>query len=297
MKHIDLFSGIGGFALAVDTVWPGSEHLFCEVDPYCQAVLKKHWPQSEIYGDIRQLITDTECINGGRENSGNTTNKEWREGKTRTKSIQSKDEKACSDYIKQSDTILTGGFPCQPFSHAGRRRGTDDDRYLWPEMFRVIQLLKPEWVVAENVRGLVTWNDGMVLEQVCSDLESEGYEVQPIIIPAVAVNAPHRRDRIWIVANRTGEGRAGDRAQGKRRSGQFGRNGKNKKQENTHIPDWGKNWIEVATELCGVDDGLSARVDGFELSKSLHRKERLKALGNAIVPQVAIQIMEAIQKS
>src|SRR4029077_4695613 len=92
------------------------------------------------------------------------------------------------------------GFPCQPFSAAGKRRGTEDDRHLWPEMFRIIQTFKPTWIVAENVRGLATWNNGLVLEQVCTDLEGQGYEVQPFIIPAVAVNAPHRRDRIWFVA-------------------------------------------------------------------------------------------------
>jgi len=99
-------------------------------------------------------------------------------------------------------TIVTGGFPCQPFSHAGRRKGTADERYQWPNMFNVIKNVKPDWVIAENVRGLVTWNDGLVLETVCADLESEGYEVQPLIIPAVAVGAPHRRDRVWIIANR-----------------------------------------------------------------------------------------------
>lgn len=278
MKHIDLFSGIGGFALAVDTVWPGSEHLFCDNDPFCQAVLQKHWSQSQIYGDIRQLITDAE-----RE-------------RLQGSGMQSELQKSAQNTGRVQQTILTGGFPCQPFSHAGPRRGTEDDRYLWPEMFRVVQLFKPEWVIAENVRGLATWNDGMVLEQVCIDLESENYEVQPIIIPAVAVNAPHRRDRVWIIANRTGEGRKGNGIQGKGRFGQRSGNGKNEKQNNTYL-QWNKNWIEVATKLCGMDDGLPARVDGFELSKSRHRKERLKALGNAIVPQVAIQIMEAIQKS
>lgn len=314
MKHIDLFSGIGGFALAVDTVWPGSEHIFCDNDNFCQQVLKKHWPNSTIYGDIRQFIADT----GSKESRG-VSGSEW------------------ETISKIGEVfILTGGFPCQPFSQAGRRKGTADDRYLWPEMFRVIQLTKPQWVIAENVRGLVTWNEGMVLEQVCADLEGEGYEVQPFIIPAVAKNAPHRRDRVWIVAfNAKYDGRNGS----KDRQGDTERsNGDQTRQNqieqskrpdtqgsNAHNPvnkglerhsdsnqeqgewkgtprpdaetDWERDWIEVATELCGVDDGLSAELDGLKLSKSAHRRERLKSLGNAIVPQVAIEIMKAIKEN
>jgi len=186
MTHLDLFSGIGGFALAADRVWPGIEHTFVEYDPFCQAILKKHYPNSTIHGDIRTFIADTE--REGREGELRDT-----EGQHRLRDRSGGDEKPF---------ILTGGFPCQPFSVAGRRKGTDDHRYLWPEMFRVIQLYKPTWVIAENVRGLTTWNEGMVLETVCSDLESEGYEVQPFIIPACAVGAPHRRERVWIVAHR-----------------------------------------------------------------------------------------------
>ena len=98
--------------------------------------------------------------------------------------------------------LLTGGFPCQPFSHAGKRRGADDDRFLWPEMLRVIKEFEPRWIIGENVRGLISIDNGMVLEQVYLDLENLGYEVQSFVIPAVSVNAPHRRDRIWIVGHR-----------------------------------------------------------------------------------------------
>lgn len=293
MNHIDLFSGIGGFALAVDTVWPNSTHTFCEIDPYCRAVLQKHWPQSHIHEDIRTFTNTTDA---------------------RIERMQERENEVF---------LLTGGFPCQPFSQAGQRRGTADDRYLWPEMFRVIQEFAPEWVIAENVRGLVTWSEGLVLEQVCTDLENEGYEVQPIIIPAVAVNAPHRRDRVWIVANRKSGGQWGsEQERGRGRESEEATRGINRDAQNpdfkrsrgglegdgqilgsqrTKTQDarssWSKDWIEVATELCGVDDGLPVELDGFKLSKARHRKERLKALGNAIVPQIAIEIMKAIKKS
>lgn len=301
MKHIDLFSGIGGFALAVDRVWPGTEHVFCDNDKFCQAVLKKHWPDAKIYEDIRQFTADP-------ANAG-------------IKKVR-----------KQEDEVflLTGGFPCQPFSQAGQRRGTSDDRYLWPEMLRVIREFAPEWVIAENVRGLVTWNEGMVLEQVCADLEGEGYEVQPLIIPAVAVNAPHRRDRIWFIAHRTGErnGRVASekcgiqkrklessesqgceiRSKGQRRTGEqdapdtnqggLRRHERQSAEEGSASRDsWERNWVEVATELCSVDDELPYELGGLKLSKPAHRREQLKGYGNAIVPAVAEVIMRAIKES
>lgn len=298
MKHIDLFSGIGGFALAVDRVWPGSEHIFCDFDPFCQQVLNKHWPNSKIHDDIRTFAHPRGTQSGGLPNSA------W--------------EEIPESWI--GDCILTGGFPCQPFSAAGLRKGTEDDRHLWPEMFRVIQFAKPTWVIAENVRGLTTWNEGMVLEQVCTDLESEGYEVQPIIIPAVAVNAPHRRDRIWIIANRTlvnekrpiknrsGNGepetQTGNRDRftpnsGRQRRFEGANEGLRSESEEPigqdyGVSSWSRSWVEVASELCRVDDGLPAELDGLKLSKPAHRNQRLKSLGNAIVPQVAEQIMKAI---
>ena len=106
-----------------------------------------------------------------------------------------------TDGIELPD-VITGGFPCQPFSIAGKQRGTDDNRHLWPQMFRIIRELAPRWVVGENVRGLVNIQDGMVFETVCTDLEGEGYEVRAFNIPAAGVGAPHRRERIWIIANK-----------------------------------------------------------------------------------------------
>src|SRR3990167_7244224 len=208
MKHLDLFSGIGGFALAVDTVWPGSEHTFCEIDPLCVEVLKKHWPNSKIHGDIRTLTNTRSIEQRGISEQRRQEVAEVRESDTGIiadtesgKSGESPEQKGWQDIGGSSCDILTGGFPCQPFSQAGRRKGTADDRYLWPEMLRVIREFHPRWIIGENVGGFVTWNDGMVLRQVFSDLESEGYEVQAFVIPAVSLNAPHRRDRIWIVAN------------------------------------------------------------------------------------------------
>jgi DNA (cytosine-5)-methyltransferase 1 len=247
-KHASLFSGIGGFDLAAE--WMGWQNIFqVEIDPFCTKVLEKNFPNTKRYGDIKQF-----------------------DG---------------SDYAGRID-ILTGGFPCQPFSAAGKQRGTDDDRHLWPEMLRIIRIVKPTWVVAENVRGLLTIQDGVVFEQVCLDLENEGYEVQPTIIPACAVNAPHRRDRIWFIAHATSE-RCDNAQHSKRVNAQ-----RNWEQQDSQTSnglryrenaEWRKNWLEVATELCRVDDGLP---------RKLHRANRLKALGNAIVPQVAYQIFKSL---
>jgi DNA (cytosine-5)-methyltransferase 1 len=309
MRHLDLFSGIGGFAVAVEAVWPNSQHIFCDNDSYCKNLLKLRFPNSKIYGDIKEIkfIADTD----------------W-DGLQK----QRKKQQAGGHRQLLEVDILTGGFPCQPFSQAGKRRGTDDDRYLWPEMFRVIQIAKPRWVITENVRGLLTMQGGMVFEQVCSDLESAEYQVQPFIIPAVAVNAPHRRDRIWFVASnsksersRRGTGKEcrtekwtveqsqqkgreirseskrcfGDIAYSKSRKS--GEPAEQKRRKDFKRGSWKRSWLEVAAELCGVDDGIPAKLDGSELSKSRHRIERLKALGNAIVPQVAIEIMKAIKQA
>ena len=160
MNHGSLFSGIGGFDLAAE--WMGWHNEFhCEWMPFPRKVLHHYWPNSKSYEDITK--TDFTIHRG-------------------------------------SIDILTGGFPCQPYSSAGKRLGKEDERHLWPHMLRVISEVKPTYVVGENVRGLTNWNGGMVFEEVCVDLESQGYEVQPVLLPACAVGAPHRRDRIWFVA-------------------------------------------------------------------------------------------------
>jgi DNA (cytosine-5)-methyltransferase 1 len=162
MTHGSFFSGIGGFDLAAE--WVGWENKFhCEIEPFCQKVLNHYWPDAELFENIK------------------TANFEKYRNKVR---------------------VISGGFPCQPYSIAGKRLGKEDDRHLWPFMLEGIRQINPDYVVGENVFGLTSWNEGLVLEEVCLDLENEGYQVQPIIVPAAGVGAPHKRDRIWIVASK-----------------------------------------------------------------------------------------------
>ena len=162
MQVLDLFSGIGGFSLGLKRA--GMETIgFCEIDPFCRKVLAKHWPDVTVHTDIRRL-----------------------DGK---------------DYKGRAE-IICGGFPCQPFSQAGKRRGTEDDRHLWPEMLRIISEVRPTWVIGENVIGIVK----MELDSILSDLEGEGYQTRAFIIPACGIDAPHKRDRVWIIAHANSEG-------------------------------------------------------------------------------------------
>jgi DNA (cytosine-5)-methyltransferase 1 len=171
-KILDLFSGLGGFSLGLERTGHFETVAFCDNNQYSKLILDKHWKGVKIYDDVREISK----------------------------------EKFREDGIEFPD-IITGGFPCQPFSVAGKQKGTSDDRHLWPEMFRIIKAFKPRYVIGENVRGIVNIQEGVVFETVCTDLESEGYEVQPFIIPAAGVGAPHRRERVWIVAVREeGEG-------------------------------------------------------------------------------------------
>ena len=166
LKILDLFSGLGGFSLGLERTGNFETIAFCDNDKYSNLVLQKHWKGVKIYNDVKEITK----------------------------------EKLEADGVELPD-IITGGFPCQPFSVAGKQKGASDDRHLWPEMFRIIQELKPRWVIGENVKGLVNLQDGMVFETVCTDLEGEGYEVRAFNIPAAGVGAPHRRERIWIVAH------------------------------------------------------------------------------------------------
>lgn len=329
MNHLSLFSGIGGIDLAAE--WAGFETIaFCEIDPYCQKVLKKHWPKVPIIGDIRDVtrgkiqetMADTNGSRGARQRNNETDR--------------------CSRFISGADpqvlqrkqiTLLTGGFPCQPFSQAGKRKGNRDDRYLWPEMLRVIREVKPTWVIGENVGGITNLEVGdsvpdlegevpeevfehnsVVLDRVCADLEEIGYSVQPFLIPACAVNAPHRRDRVFIVANsvnskhRRGRRQGGEenKVQGisretlyPRLSGRTsdkdvaGSNGQGL-QGHGGLRERRGQWLtwqggepfkgiwESEPNVGRVVNGISARVD------------RLKCLGNAVVPQQIYPILKAI---
>ena len=288
MNHGSLFSGIGGFDLAAE--WMGWHNEFhCEWMPFPRKVLHHYWPNSKSYEDI----TKTDF------------------------SIH-----------RESIDILTGGFPCQPYSSAGKRLGKEDERHLWPHMLRVISEVKPTYVVGENVRGLTNWNGGMVFEEVCVDLESQGYEVQPILLPACAVGAPHRRDRIWFVASNSNHRRTqawtkrevleksnterqaagfiydviqknatysnNEGLQRRQINGNFTkeeRKGKFYRNTTGQICDKWKNF-PTESPICGGNDGLPIKLDRITFSK--WRSESLKGYGNAIVPQVAYQIFKVI---
>jgi DNA (cytosine-5)-methyltransferase 1 len=160
VNHGSLFSGIGGFDLAAE--WAGYENIFhCEWNPFGQRVLKHYWPNAKSYDDITK--TDFSIHRGEID-------------------------------------ILTGGFPCQPYSNAGKRLGKEDERHLFPEMLRAIREIQPRFIVGENVSGLVNWNAGMVFNEVQADLEAEGYKVTPFLLPAASLNAPHKRERVWFIA-------------------------------------------------------------------------------------------------
>ena len=158
LKVLDLFSGIGGFTLGLDSTGGFKTIAFVEKDKFCQKVLKKNFPNITIEGEIRDVKGD-----------------------------------------RYKADVITGGFPCQPFSVAGKRKGTDDDRYLWDETIRVIRECKPKWFIGENVEGLINIQEGMVLRQVQTDLEKEGFQVQCLIIPASGIGAWHQRKRVWII--------------------------------------------------------------------------------------------------
>ncbi len=237
---LDLFAGIGGFSYAGEKLVGGFETVaFCEYDEHAQKVLRKHWPDTEIIGDIRELANDADRFRGMVD-------------------------------------IVTGGYPCQPFSTAGKRLGHQDDRHLWPEMLRVIKAVRPRWVIGENVAGHIS----MGLDTVLSDLEAAGYTSRCYVIPAVATGAPHRRDRCWIVANADGA------------HPQRGRVPSGIHAQHADIDCGGDRgrwqapqFWEPEPELGRVAYGVPGRI------------HRLKQLGNSIVPQVAARILYAIKEA
>lgn len=301
MTHASLFSGIGGFDLAAQ--WMGWENIFhCEKDPFCRRVLNYYWPESTSYEDI---TTADFTIYRGRID------------------------------------VLTGGFPCQPHSTAGKREGEKDDRHLWPYMVEAIRQIRPRYVVGENVHGIISSSKGVVFEQVHSNLEAEGYEVETFLLPAAGVNAPHQRYRFFFVAHASIENDRRDFCQAScGRKSKFGicsisdddpnpsstrreqlnaspfannekygswicdanvpdteclgRVQSNEKSEpkftSQDIPDWRS--FPTQSPLCDGDDGLPTELDGITISR--HRRETIKAGGNAIVPQLGYHIFKSI---
>jgi len=291
MKHGSLFSGIGGFDLAAE--WMGWENVFhCEIAEFPRKILNHYWPKSESYEDIKK-----------------------------------------TDFTKWHGTvdIISGGFPCQPYSSAGKRLGKEDDRHLWPEMLRVIREVKPQWVVGENVRGLLNWNGGLVFHEVCTDLENIGYEVQAFVIPASGLNAPHERQRLWVVAHSNGnecnkrgqsingreinklkngseiwdkstpDGKQRNAPDSKSKKLQRGfNNGQSSKWIQSKFTECNsfyefKKWKNFPTQspVCSGDDGISNGLDNITFSK--WRNESIKGYGNAVVPQVVYRIFKTIE--
>lgn len=280
MRHGSLFSGIGGFDLAAE--WMGWDNVFhCEWNNYGQNILKQYWPNAISYKDITQ--TDFAIHRGGID-------------------------------------VLTGGFPCQPFSVAGERKGTEDDRYLWPEMLRAIREIQPIWVVPENVPGIINWSKGVVFEQVQADLETSGYEILPVLLPACGLEGDHRRERIWILAHAKhgtdcpfrGKEEKKNRIQKQREQAGFSRkpsrtntsfstNNRSERNEG----DIEKKIQKLQGIQRGEDGGgiavFGERSDLFTpiLCRSYNGipsgMDRIKALGNAIVPQIAFELFKTIE--
>jgi DNA (cytosine-5)-methyltransferase 1 len=230
MKLISLFSGIGGFELAGE--WAGWQNVVsCEINPFGRKVLEYYWPNAYHHDDIKTLTFE----------------------KIDYELTQRFGAKWNAD-----DIILTGGFPCQPYSAAGKRLGKEDERHLWPEMLRIIREVQPKWVVGENVLGLVNWSDGLVFEEVQADLESEGYEIQPYVLPAASVNAPHKRDRVWFVAYSDHKGRNCGSGQIQETNGEIPKRHNDSEPCNTGIgnaPDTDHNGYATTKNGQGLGEG------------------------------------------
>jgi DNA (cytosine-5)-methyltransferase 1 len=296
MTHGSLFSGIGGFDLAAE--WMGWENVFhCEWNEFGQRVLHHYWPQAIQYNDITQ-----------------------------------------TDFTihRLRIDVLTGGFPCQPYSAAGKRLGKEDERHLWPEMRRAIREIQPCWVVGENVRGLVNWNGGLVFDEVQSDLEAEGYEVLPFLVPACGKDAPHRRERIWFVAKNTlcvgrlhGKpkqegaevweqrntcardtkrvhlsGRPTPHAESKRHESLNGNkptelSAPTEKALHGRGGDWNdkpSTWSKFPTQSPICGGDDGLPTELDGITFSKWRNESIKAYGNAVVPQVVYEIFKSIEQ-
>ena len=254
LRVLDLFSGIGGFSLGLERTGGFETAAFCEYEKFPRQILAKHWPDVPCFPDVRELK--------GQDIDGPID-------------------------------VICGGYPCQPFSQAGQRRGQEDDRHLWPEFSRLVDELRPTWVIGENVAGHIS----MGLDDVLSDLEGQGYTCRTFVIPACAVGASHRRDRVWSIASRNVADADIDerwliKSCGLGDQGRDDPNGVQKRKENTGqsgnrsqcgtMADLPRAAWEPEPDVGRVANGVPGRVD------------RLKALGNAVVPQIPEMIGRAI---
>jgi DNA (cytosine-5)-methyltransferase 1 len=305
--HVDLFSGIGGFALAAQ--WAGFRTVaFCEIDKYCQKILAKN------FGVVSDAEHDGSCrTEANAPKSGSNG--------TQDGILERSDAPRLSSNIFDFDgtlyrgcDLLTGGFPCQPFSVAGKRRGAADDRALWPQMFRVIKEARPTWILCENVPGIIP----MELDNVLSDLEGIGYATRSFVIPACAVDAKHRRDRVWIIAHADAAG-LGERWGSEPIPTQLdtvervGEAAARTDQRRDKTASLGSETVADAkgnSEWAGLREAGEGRQRGRrpndccrwlpepDMGRVAHgipnRVDRLKGLGNAIVPQVAFEILKVI---
>ena len=264
LNVLDLFSGIGGFSVGLEATEKFKTIGFCEQDKFCQKVLRKHWSDVPIYEDIKKL-----------------------------------------DARKINADVVVGGFPCQSISIAGKQKGKDDDRYLFPEMLRVIKEVNPRWIIAENVQNLINISDGQILQELHNSLEAENYEVQTFCISAASVGAWHKRSRIWIVAANTNPRLCiGENKKIQTRGVAFNNGSSSNVTDTdklrTQVQTQGKHtsikmsgstskesWWKTQSKLCGVPDGVQ-----YELYPN--RANRIKALGNSIVPQIVTEIGKAI---
>ena len=295
MKHTDLCSGIGGFALGFEWAGLSKPVMFCDIEPWSRKVLAKHWPDVPIAEDVKELANDPTGL------------------------------------VPDCD-ILTAGYPCQPFSVAGKQRGEEDDRHIWPEIYKIIQAKRPNWIVCENVFGHIN----LGLDQVLSDLETEDYTCQPFVVPACAVDAPHRRDRLWIIAHTNSHGESDGTINEKQRCGKLVGNagcvssGQSRGRlseerlnsgaqgqwsvEGHRLADTSENVADTISGQCkrgsqkqiygqrnlseqprrGGEDahrGWAVEPPVGRVANGIPgRMDRLRGLGNAIVPQIAMQI-------
>ncbi len=297
LKILDLFSGIGGFSLGLEATGGFETAAFCDIDPYCRSVLKKHWPNVPIFEDIRKLKgTDIGTVD-----------------------------------------IITGGYPCQPFSVAGKQKGVEDKRHLWPEYFRLIKECRPTWVIGENVSGHIK----LGLDSVIEDLESEGYATRTFSISASSIGANHKRERIWIVANshntrnRTPQydckQKQSKNKQEWKEHSQYKFSGQSKNVANAYGVNDAVGRVDRTIQETGgsgsIDErGSGTNANGFSQSSKNetldskkqftnqnywktepnvgrvvngvpHRVDRLKALGNSLVPQIPFYIGQTILRT